>query len=83
MRGNTVRKQVLIYAGIALALTAAAAIWFVFLQRNEDELFAQDDRVNVLLVGRDSADSVDLISLISFSETDAVLFSFPANLRLR
>lgn len=83
MRGNTVRKQVLIYAGIALALTAAAAIWFVFLQRNEDELFAQDDRVNVLLVGRDSANSVDLISLISFSETDAVLFSFPANLRLR
>jgi len=83
MRGNTVRKQVLIYAGIALALTAAAAIWFVLLQCNTDELFAQDDRVNVLLVGRDSANSVDLISLISFSETDAVLFSFPANLRLR
>ena len=83
MRGNTVRKQVLIYAGIALALTAVAAIWFVLMQRNTDELFAQGDRVNVLLVGRDFANSADLISLISFSRTDAVLFSFPANLRLR
>jgi len=83
MRGNTVRKQVLIYAGIALALAAAVVVWFVLTQWDVDRLFEQRDRVNVLLVGRDAADTVDLISLISFSETDAVLFSFPANLRLR
>ncbi|MCK4570437.1 LCP family protein, partial [Candidatus Bipolaricaulota bacterium] len=46
-------------------------------------LFAQGDRVNMLLIGHDSAQSVDLITLLSFSETDIVLFSFPANLRLR
>ena len=83
MRGNRVRKQVFIYAGIALALAAAIVVWFVLTQRNVDKLFVQSDRVNVLLVGRDSANAVDLISLISFSKTDAVLFSFPANLRLR
>jgi len=83
MRGNTVRKQVLIYAGIALVLAAAVVVWFVLTQWNVDRLFVQGDRVNVLLVGRDSAQDVDLITLISFSETDAVLFSLPTNLRLR
>jgi anionic cell wall polymer biosynthesis LytR-Cps2A-Psr (LCP) family protein len=83
MRGNTVRKQVFVYAGIALALAAAVVIWFMLTQRNADHLFAQGDRVNMLLIGHDSAQSVDLITLFSFSETDIVLFSFPANLRLR
>lgn len=83
MRGNTVRKQVFIYAGIALALAAAVVIWFVFTQRNVDKLFADGNRVNVLLMARDSSQAVDLVSLISFSKDDAVLFSFPTNLRLR
>ncbi|MCK5212654.1 MAG: hypothetical protein KAQ74_01920, partial [Dehalococcoidia bacterium] len=60
MRGNTVRKQVLIYAGIALVLAAAVVVWFVLTQWNVDRLFDQGDRVNVLLVGRDSAQDVDL-----------------------
>jgi len=83
MRGNTVRKQVFIYAGIALALAAAVVIWLVFTQRNVDRLFEDGNRVNMLLVGRDSSQAVDLVSLISFSKDDAVLFSFPTNLRLR
>jgi anionic cell wall polymer biosynthesis LytR-Cps2A-Psr (LCP) family protein len=83
MRGNTVRKQVFIYAGIALALAAAVAIWFVFTQRNMNRLFEEGNRVNVLLVARDASQVVDLVSLISFSKEDAVLFSFPSNLRLR
>lgn len=83
MRENTVRKQVFVYAGIALTLAAAVVIWFMLTQRNVDHLFAQEDRVNILLIGHDSAQSVDLITLLSFSETDIVLFSFPANLRLR
>ena len=83
MRGNTVRKQVFIYAGFALALAAAVVIWFMFTQRNVSQLFAQGDRVNILLIGHGSAQDLDLITLLSFSEADAVLFSFPANLRLR
>jgi len=83
MRGNTVRKQVIVYAGIALALVVSVVIWFIFTQRNVDRLFDQGDRVNMLLVGHDSVQAVDLITLISFSEAEAVLFSFPANLRLR
>ncbi|MFC2078562.1 LCP family protein [Candidatus Bipolaricaulota bacterium] len=83
MRGNTVRKQVFVYAGIALALAAAVVIWFMLTQRNVDRLFAQGDRVNMLLIGHDAAQAVDLIALLSYSEDDTVLFSFPANLRLR
>ena len=83
MRGNTVRKQVFIYAGIALALAAAVVIWFTVTQRNADQLFAHRDRVNMLLIGHGSAQGVDLITLLSLSETDVVLFSFPTDLRLR
>ncbi len=83
MRGNTVRKQIIVYAGIALALAAAVVIWFMLTQRNVDQLFAQRDRVNMLLIGHDSAEAVNLITLLSFSEDDVVLFSFPADLRLR
>ncbi len=83
MRGNTVRKHVFIYTGIALALAAAFVTWFMLTQRNVDRIFGQEDRVNVLLVGHDADQVVDLITLLSFSETDIVLFSFPANLRLR
>lgn len=83
MRGNTVRKQVIVYSGIALVLVAAIVIWFMLTQRNVNQLFAQEDRVNMLLIGHDSAEAVDLITLLSFSEADVVLFSFPADLRLR
>lgn len=83
MRGNTVRKQVIVYSGIALVLVAAVVIWFMLTQRNVNQLFAQEDRVNMLLIGHDSAEAVDLITLLSFSEADVVLFSFPADLRLR
>jgi len=83
MRGNTVRKQVFIYAGIALALAAAVVTWFMLTQHNADWLFDQGDRVNVLLVGHNADQVVDLITLLSFSKTDIVLFSFPANVRLR
>lgn len=83
MRGNTVRKQVIVYSGIALVLVAAIVIWFILTQRNVNQLFAQEDRVNMLLIGHDSAEAVDLITLLSFSEADVVLFSFPADLRLR
>lgn len=83
MRGNTVRKQVFVYAGIVLVLTAAAAIWFVFFQDSGDRLFDQVERVNVLLIARDDSQSADVITLLSFSEADAVLFSFPTNVRLR
>lgn len=83
MRGNTVRRQVFVYAGIALALATAVVVWFVLTQRNVDQLFAQGDRANILLIGHDSAEAADLITLLSFSKVDAVLFSFPADLRLR
>jgi len=83
MRGNTVRKQVFIYAGIALALAAAVVVWFILTQRNTSRFFEHGDRVNVLLVGHDSAQDVGLIMLVSLSEADAVLFSFPTNLRVR
>ncbi|MBU1049364.1 LCP family protein [Candidatus Bipolaricaulota bacterium] len=83
MSGTTVRKQVFIYAGIALALAAAVVVWFVLSQQDANTLFIERERVNVLLVGRGSAAAVNLMSLVSISETDVVLFSLPTNLRLR
>ena len=83
MRGNTVRKQVFIYSGVVLVLAAAVAVWFFLTQENVDRLFAASDRVNVLLAGHHDDGTVDLLTLVSFSEADVVLFSFPTNVRLR
>ncbi len=83
MRGNTVRKQVFIYAGIALALAVAVVLWFLLTQRNVDRLFEHGERVNVMLIGHAADGAVDLLTLLSFSETDAVLFALPADLRVR
>jgi anionic cell wall polymer biosynthesis LytR-Cps2A-Psr (LCP) family protein len=83
MRGNTVRKQVFVYAGIAVALAAAVVVWLLLGQRNLDRLFEQDERANVVLVGRDAGGTVDLVTLLSFSKEDAVLFALPTDLRVR
>lgn len=82
MRGNAIRRQVAVYAGIALALAVAIVIWFVFTQRNTDQLLDGGERMNILLFALDSTQVVDLITLVSLSDTDLVLFSFPTDLRL-
>lgn len=83
MRGNKVRKQVLVYAGVALVLAAAIATWFVLSQRGTDQLFGQGERANILLIGHDVVQGIDSLTLLSFSASDAVLFSFPIDVRLR
>jgi len=82
MRGNTVRKQVFVYAGIALIIAVAAVLWIVFAQRPADRLFEDGARVNILWIGRGSTSSSDLLALVSVSETDVIFFSMPANVRL-
>jgi hypothetical protein len=83
MRGNTVRKQVLVYAGVALALAVAALAWFLLTQRDVERLLVESDRVQVLVIGQNDADGVQAIALLSFSEEDAVIVSIPADLRVR
>jgi polyisoprenyl-teichoic acid--peptidoglycan teichoic acid transferase len=83
MRGNTVRRQVLVYAGIALAVAAGAVGWFLFGQDRGDSLFDHGDRVNVLLMGQNENRSLCGMTLVSFSETDIILFSLPVDLRMR
>ncbi len=83
MRGNTVRKQVFVYAAIGLALAAAVATWLVLSQQHLERLFAEDQRVNVVLIGRNADGNVDLLTLLSFSKEDAVVFALPSDLRVR
>ncbi len=82
MRGNTVRKQVLVCAGIVLALALAALTWFLLTQREVERLLVETDRVQILLVGQDELRGVHSIALLSLSEDDAVLISVPADLRV-
>ena len=82
MRGNTVRKQVFVYAGIALVVVAAAVIWIVVSQSPTGRLFEDDQRANVLLIGRDDAGATEMMALLSVSEADVVLFSLPPTVRL-
>jgi len=83
MRGNKVRKQILVLSGIALAIAVGALAWYLTTQRNIDTVFSTTGRAEVLLVLEGPAQTVDGFCLLSFSEADTVFFSFPSNLRVR
>jgi len=83
MRGNKVRKQIFVLSGIALAIAVGALAWYVLTQRNIETLFTNEGRAEILLVLESPEQTVDGFCLISFSEEDAVFFSFPSNLRVR
>ena len=82
MRRNGVRKQVLVYAAVVLILAGVAA-WLVLSQLSGDPLFEEGERANILLVGHNDAPGIDSLTLLSVSESNIVLFSFPVSVRLQ
>ena len=83
MRGYTVRRQVLILAGVALAVAVGAVLWYVFTQRHVSGILAEDARTNVLLIGHDGSGVVGLLALLSATQEDLALFSMPTDLLLK
>ena len=83
MRGNTVRRQVLVIAGAALLLVSAAAAWLFLGLQADDRSLDEMERVGLLLIVQDETETARLFSLVILSEHDATGLCLPADLRLR
>ncbi len=83
MRGNPVRKQVLVVAAVALVLAAGAVAWYLLTQRHVGSILAHGERTNLLLIGHDEAGRADAMTLLSLSAEDLVFLSIPPDVRVK
>jgi len=82
MRGNPVRKQVLVIAAAAIVVAAGAVAWYLLTQRHVGLSLAQGERTNLLWIDRGAAGG-DGMTVISLSEEELVLLSLPAAVRVK
>ena len=83
MRGNPVRKQVLVIAAAALVVAAGAVAWYLLTQRHVGSILEQGQRTNVLLAGDDEQGGVDAMMVLSLTSEDLVFLSVPAAVRVK
>jgi LCP family protein required for cell wall assembly len=83
MRGNPVRKQVLVVTAAALVIAAGAVAWYVLTQRHVGSILAQGDRTNLLVVGHDGTGGADTMTLLSLSSDDLVFLFVPIDVRVK
>jgi LCP family protein required for cell wall assembly len=83
MRGNPVRKQVLVITAAALVIAAGAVAWYVLTQRHVGSILAQGERTNLLVVGHDGAGGAGAMTLLSLSSDDLVFLSVPVDVRVK
>ncbi|GAG33032.1 unnamed protein product, partial [marine sediment metagenome] len=83
MRGNPVRKQVLVIATAALVIAAGAVAWYLLTQRHVGSILAQGERTNLLLIGHDGAGGANALALLSLSSDDLVFLSVPIDVRVK
>jgi len=82
MRGNPVRKQVLVIAAAAIVVAAGAVAWYLLTQRHVGSILAQGERTNLLWIDHGAA-GVDGMTVISLSEEDLVLLSLSPAVRVK
>jgi anionic cell wall polymer biosynthesis LytR-Cps2A-Psr (LCP) family protein len=83
MRGNPVRKQVLVIAAVAIVIAAGAVAWYLLTQRHVGSILAQGERTNLLWVGHDGDGAVDAMTVVSLSGDDLVFLSVPPAVRVK
>ena len=83
MRGNPVRKQVLVIAAVAIVIAAGAVTWYVLTQRRVGSILEQGERTNLLWIGHDGAGGVDGMTVVSLSSGDLVFLSVPPAVRVK
>jgi LCP family protein required for cell wall assembly len=83
MRGNPVRKQVLVIATVALVVATGAVVWYVMTQRHVGSVLVQGERTNLLLIGHDGTGVADVMTLVSLSSDDVVFLSVPVQVRVK
>ena len=85
MRGQPIRKPILIGLLVAVVLVAAALTGVLLSQRHIPKIAGEGERTNILLLATDGAEPVhgDAVILLSLSSNDAVFLSIPSELRIK
>jgi len=85
MRGNRIRKPILVGVLVAVVVVGAILMWYLSL-RHIARIPPRGERTNVLLLGVDQGTEAarnDAIILLSISSENAVFLSIPADLRVK
>ena len=85
MRGQPIRRPILIGLLVAVVLVAAALTGILLSQRHIPKIAAEGDRTNILLLAVDGAEPAhgDAVILLSLSTDDAVFLSVPSEMRIK
>jgi len=83
MRGNPVRKQVLVISAVAVLVAVGAVVWYVLTQRHVSSMLAEGVRTNMLCIGRGGVGEADAFTLLSLAGEDVVFFSLPRDVRVK
>jgi len=82
MRGNPVRKQVLIIAVATFVIAVGVGLGYLLAQR-DGGILTQGGRANMVVIGHDESGGTDALMVMSLSQVDLVLLSIPLDLRLK
>lgn len=85
MRGQPIRRPILIGLLVAMVLVAAAVTGILLSQRHIPKIAGEGDRTNILLLSVDDQEPAhgDAVILLSLSKEDAVFLSVPSELRIK
>ena len=85
MRGQPIRKPILIGLLVAVVVVAAALTGVLLSQRHIPKIAGEGERTNILLLVTDGAEPAhgDAVILLSLSTEDAVFLSVPSELRIK
>jgi len=83
MRGNPVRKQVLVIASVALVIVAGAVAWYVLTQRPLGSILEQGERTNLLVIAQDGTGTAGAMAVLSLSSDDLVFLLVPTDVRVK
>jgi len=83
MRGNTVRKQVLIIAAAAVVVAAGVLLWYFLTQQGADPIVAEGRRTNVLCIGFGVDGATDALVLTSIAVDHMAFLAVPSDLRVK
>lgn len=86
MRGNTIRKPILVGLLVAIVVVSAILTWYLLSLRHIARIAPRGERTSVLLLGVDRRTETahnDAVILLSVSAENAVFLSIPADLRVK
>ncbi len=83
MRGNPVRKQVLIVAAVGLVIAVGAVGWYMLTPCRVGSLIAEGERTNLLGIVYEETGEAEAMAVFSLSSADVAMLALPVGLGVK